>query len=120
MFRLALVAFLCISMSHIPHALAVEAASEKMIATNEVVDTLSRAELEAKVRAQLDRDDLRKELLKLGVSADEAKGRLASLSTSELNQLATQMDQARYGGEVVGLLVVALLVILIIYFAKRI
>lgn len=119
-FRLSLVVLLSVLMSHVPNAVAVEAITSGMITTSEAVDMLSRAELEAKVRAHLQRDDLRGELLKYGVSADEVSGRLASLSQSELNQLATQMDQSRYGGDVFGLLVVALLVVLIIYFAKRI
>lgn len=113
-------AFLLSAMlSNIPQVAFAETA-EKMISTAEVVDSMSRSQAEERVRRHLDREDLRNEFLKLGVSPDEVSSRVASLSATELNRLADQMDQARYGGDVVGLLVVALLVLLIIYFAKRI
>ncbi|MES2966056.1 MAG: PA2779 family protein [Bdellovibrionota bacterium] len=118
--RLALVVLLSVSMSHLPNAVAAEVVSAGMISTSEIVDSLSRTELEAKVRAHLDREDLQRELAKYGVAADEVSSRLATLSNAELDRLAKQMDEAQYGGNVVGLLVIALLVILIIYFAKRI
>lgn len=118
--RTCLVVLLSLSMSHLPNAVAAEAITSGMISTAETVDLLSRTALEAKVRAHLQREELKQELLKYGVSADEVSSRLASLSHSELNQLATQMDQARYGGDVFGILLIALVVVMIIYFAKRI
>jgi hypothetical protein len=118
--RFSMVVLLSVLMSHIPNAVASTAITEGMISTVDVVEGLSRVDLEAKVRAHLDREDLQRELAKYGVTADEIKTRLATLSNSELNRLADQMDQAQYGGDVVGILVIALLVILIIYFAKRI
>ena len=118
--RFALVMLLSVLTSHAPNALAAGAIAEGMISTADVVEGLSRVDLEAKVRAHLDREDLQRELAKYGVAADEIKSRLATLSSAELNRLAEQMDQAQYGGDIGGLLVVVLLVVLIIYFAKRI
>lgn len=110
---------LTVSLSKLPEAVAVEAISEGMISTADAVDLLSRAEVESKIRAHLGNEDLQRELTKLGVTAEEASKRLATLSRAELDQLAKQMDEAKYGG-ITGLLVIALLVVLIIYFAKRI
>jgi hypothetical protein len=110
---------MALMISNIPHVAAAEVA-EKMIPTIEVVESLTRAQAEAKVQSYLDRQDVQVELKKLGLSAAEMSQRMASLSVAELNQLATQMDQARYGGEVVSILLIVLLVVLIIYLAKRI
>jgi HAMP domain-containing protein len=114
---LALVLTLCLG--HIPEIASAEVL-DQMIPTQAVVDSLSRTELEAKVQGYLNRDDLKDQLRKLGVSPEETSQRVANLSDSELNDLAKQMDQGRYGGDIVGILVIALVVILIIYFAKRI
>lgn len=113
------VGVLTLCLAHIPEIASAEVA-DQMIPTQAVVDSLSRVDLEAKVQSYLDREDLQKELKRLGVSPEETSKRVASLSDNELKQLAKQMDQARYGGDIVGILVVALIVILIIYFAKRI
>ena len=44
---------------------------------------------------------------------------MASLSDAEISDLASQMQQAQYGG-ITSILVVVVLVLLIIYLAKRI
>ncbi len=117
-YRFIMTVFMAFLASNIPHVAAAEV-SEHMISTMDVVETLSREQTEQKVRAFLDRDDVKKEFVKLGVSPEEISLRMASLSNQELNRLATQMEQAQYGGDVVGILVVVLLVILIIYLVKR-
>jgi len=114
-----LIAVLVLCLAHIPEV-ASAAAADQMIPTQAVVDSLSRADLEAKVQSYLDRADLQKELKKLGVAPEEVSKRVASLSDVELKQLANQMDQARYGGDVVGILIVVLVVLMIIFFAKRV
>lgn len=114
---------LSLIMSHMPEVAAATATlppAEQMISTNSAVEMLSRSETESKVREHLQNEQLRTALQEHGVSADEVSSRLASLSNAELNQLATQMDQAKYGGDVGGILIVVLLVVLIIYLIKRI
>ena len=110
-------------LSNVPQIAFAEVAEkvvEKMITTTEVVESLSRSEIEKRVRTHLSDQDVQNEFSKLGLSSEEISSRMASLSTSELNRLADQMDQARYGGNVVGILVVVILVLLIIYLAKRV
>jgi hypothetical protein len=117
--KLFLVAILSLSISHFPEV-ALGAVAEQMISTTELVDALSRTQAEAKIQSYLDREDLQKELKKLGISPTEVTQRMASLSVAELNQLSAQMDQARYGGDVFGILILVLVILLIIYLAKRI
>lgn len=93
------------------------ALAEGMISTTEVVNQLSRSEVQGQLENLLQRDDVRQELAKRGVSHDEISSRLASLSTDELRQLSTQVEQAKAGGDI---LVTILLVVLIIYLIKRI
>ena len=114
--------FLSFLMTSIPHVVWAEAAdqSPQMIATETVVAEMNRAQAQEKVREFMAREDVQKELIKNGVSPQDAELRLASLSDHELKRLAQQMDQARAGGDVVGILVVVLLVLLVIYFAKRV
>lgn len=93
------------------------AVSEAMIPTSVVVQELTRAQAEQKINDFLSRSDVRDALMKQGLSADEASQRLASLNEQELRQLSSQMDQAKYGGDI---LVAILLVVLIIFLIKRI
>ncbi len=99
---------------------SLENVPQQMITTSAVVEQMNRQQTEQKVQDFLARTEVRNEFVKRGVSPDEVSMRIASLSDRELKQLATQMDQARFGGDVIGILIVVLLVVLIIYLAKRI
>lgn len=118
-YKFFLVAILSLTISHIPEV-AFGAVVEEMISTTDVVESLSRTQVEAKIQTYLERADVQKKLKELGISSAEVTQRMASLSVTELNQLGKQMDQARYGGDVFGILIIVLVVLLIIYLAKRI
>ena len=114
--------YLCIgalsfSLSNTPSVAAAAAHDLKLISTAEVVDEVSRSHKEQKVKDFLSRSDVRDQLIKHGVNADEASIRVASLSEQELNQLSSQVEQAKAGGNI---LVAILLIVLIIYLIKRI
>jgi len=115
---------LALFMSDIPHVWAAEtgasAKANEMISTADVVDQLTRAQTQEKIEKTLSRPELRDKLAKLGLSANEISKRLSTLSESELAQLDHQIDQARFGGDITGILIVVVLVLLIIYLAKRI
>ncbi len=91
-----------------------------MIATNDAVEMMTRAQSNEKVSNFMVRKDVQEQLVKFGVSPEEANKRLAGLSDAEMRKLAGEIDKATLGGDVGGILVLVLLVILIIYFAKRI
>jgi hypothetical protein len=98
----------------------IKSAHAGMIATNEAVEIMTRAESHQKVSTFMARQDVKEQLIKFGVSPEEANRRLAGLSDAEMRKLAKDIDQATIGGDVGGILVLVLIVILIIYFAKRI
>jgi hypothetical protein len=111
--------FMALLISHLPQVASAQVA-EQMIATSEVVKELTRAQAEQNVRAKIEKAEVKSKLEALGISTEEVTKRLATLSDAELRDLSKQMDQAKYGGAVEGILVVVLLVLLIIYLAKRV
>jgi len=117
--RLFVISVLTLLLSHIPNVAVAEVAlqSGQMVPTSILVADLTRAQAQSRIQNYLDQKELRQKLADRGLSADEISTRLASLSDTEMKQLAQQMDQAQYGGDI---LVAILLVVLIIYFAKRI
>lgn len=107
-------------LTNVPH-LAFAEAADKMIPTAVVVAEISRAQAQQEIEQILSKTEIRGELAKRGLSQEEISKRLATLTDAELRQLAKQMDQAQYAGDaVISLLVIVVLVLLIIYLAKRI
>lgn len=91
-----------------------------MIATSSVVDQMSRTQDQQRVTEFMGRQDVQDQLIKLGVRPDEAAKRVASLSDREMRKIAGDIEAQNAGGSVFGILAIVLIVILIIYFAKRI
>lgn len=118
--RNAIIAVLTLCLSHLPNVAFAEVAmnnTQQMVPTSVVVEEFNRQQTEAKVLNFINKDEVQTKLVSQGLSADEAKLRVASLSNQELQTLATQIDQAQYGGDI---LVAILLVVLIIFLVKRI
>jgi hypothetical protein len=90
--------------------------------TNEIgADAARMADLQT-VQHVLESKVIQQRLLDLGLTAEEAQARLATLSNEELHQLALQVDALVPGGElglIIAILVVVLLVVLIIYLIRR-
>lgn len=91
-----------------------------MISTSEALNQMSRTQGEKNISNFLERSDVKDQLVKLGITPEEASTRLAGLSDKEVKQLSHDIDQATVGGSVGGVLVLVVLVLLIIYLAKRI
>ena len=108
---------LCLLLSFLMINAPTPAAANQMISTSDVVSQLDRAEAQREVQEYLSRSDVQKALIDRGVSPDEVSSRLASLSETELRQLAGQVEQARAGGDI---LITILVVVLIIFLIKRI
>ena len=115
---------MAVFMSNLPHVAFAESAgpqANQMIPTSVVVDQLSRAESVANITELLSREEAQEQLQKFGLSREEVSNRLASLSDSEIRDLTKQIDQAKFGGDaIVGVLVIVVLVLLIIFLAKRV
>lgn len=112
--------FMAILISNIPNVVLAEnliRSKNEMISTSTVLAEITRTEAEKNIRDFLQKSEVQSELIKQGVSPDEASARLANLSEQEIQQLSGQVKEARAGGDI---LVAVLLVVLIIYFIKRI
>lgn len=83
-----------------------------MVGTGEVIaqqqQTLDRGQL----LGTLAQEDVRAQLVALGVDPEQAAARVAALSDEELQLLAAQMDEMPAGGSVLGVAVFLFLVLL--------
>lgn len=105
-------------MTHIPDvALAESASTMKMVPTSVVMSDLNAADAKANIDNFLNRDDVRKQLVANGITADEAALRVAALSPAEMKNLSSQLEQARAGGDI---LLAILVIVLIIFLIQRI
>jgi hypothetical protein len=89
-------------------------ASAAMIGTELALAAEQRAANEAKVKETLSRDEVREQMIALGVDPGEAKARVSALSDTELAELATGMDTLPAGagaGEVIIIIFLLLLVL---------
>lgn len=92
-------------------------ANAAMVPTEQVVTAASQAGAaadRAHVNALLDREDVRREMLRLGVSPAEAKARIAALSDAEVARLSGRMEQAIAGGDFLGTLVGIVVVVAVV------
>lgn len=116
--KTACILTMSVLMSNLPNvAMAEKITTEKMVTASDVLADITREEAESNIREYLQRSEVQAELVKRGVTADEAAARLASLSEAEVKQLSNQAKKAQAGGDI---LVAILLVVLIIYLIKRI
>jgi hypothetical protein len=91
----------------------VGAASAAIVDTGALVVTDRDADLGA-IRAQLDRADVRAQMREMGVDASAIDSRVASLNDRELHQLATDMQSAPAGGDILALIGAVFVVLLIL------
>ena len=91
-----------------------------LISTQEAYSDFTRGNGESTIREFMNRSDVKDKLVELGVDPIDAQKRIASLSDSDVKKLDIDIQKATVAGDIGGILVVVLLVILIIYLAKRI
>ncbi|UPT75347.1 MAG: PA2779 family protein [Elusimicrobiota bacterium] len=72
------------------------------------------------VSTALESKVLRAKLKSMGLSEAETDARLSKLSDAEIRQLATRIEAVAPGGVVVEVLVIVALVLVVIYFARRV
>lgn len=100
--------------------LPVMKAQAGLITTQEAFSDYTRGHGESTIHSFIARSDVKDKLVELGVDPFDAQKRIASLSDSDVKKLNDDIQKATVAGDIGGILVVVLLVILIIYFAKRI
>lgn len=92
-------------------------ASAAMVPTEQVISAATQANVAAdrvRINAFLDREDVRAEMQRLGVSPAEARARVAALSDAEVARLAGRMDEAVAGGNFLGTLVGIIVVVAVV------
>jgi hypothetical protein len=77
-----------------------------------------------KIRTALETKVLSEKLTQLGFNKDEIQSRLDQLSDQQLHKVALKVDQLKTGGDaggfIIAVLVIAILVVLFIYLARRV
>jgi hypothetical protein len=92
----------------------VQKAKAEMIDTATIVTMAKQENDRARVMAFLDRQDVQLAMEQQGVVADEARQRVAALSDSEIMQIARAMDQLPAGGDGIGVVIGAAVLIFVI------
>lgn len=85
-----------------------------LIGTETVLDTALGHEARQQVKQILDREEIQKVLRAQGVSAEEAKVRIDALSDAEAVRLVRKLDQLPAGGDALGTIIGAALVVFIV------
>lgn len=91
-----------------------QTAAAAVVGTRAVMLESERAETVARVQAGLDRAALQEQFAALGIDADAAKARVASLSDAELRMLDGRLAEMPAGAgliEVIGIVFVVLLIL---------
>ena len=110
--------FLCLPLAALmlvvsaPWSTTVQAA---LVTTDQVMtDPAAVAGNREKVVHFLQQDAVREHLVAMGVDPSEVEARLAALSPAELAQLSARIDQMPAGGDGLGAVVVAILIVFLV------
>lgn len=76
--------------------------------------TAATAAERAKVVAFLDREDVAQQLDRLGVSAGEARARVAAMSDDEVREVSGRIDSLPAGGDAFGAIITAAVLVFIV------
>jgi hypothetical protein len=99
--RLRLAAFRFFALSLFGFALSCGTASAELVGTDEAAASVEPANPGAdreKLRAFVERPEVVKQLLALGVSPDDAKARVGAMSDAEVHMIAGRLDALPAGG----------------------
>jgi hypothetical protein len=85
-----------------------------LVSTEEVLTERTAAEARTRVEAFVARDDVRAQMVALGVDPREAAARVGSLSDHEVQRIAGQLDELPAGQSAIGALIGAALFIFLV------
>lgn len=86
----------------------------EMISTQTLIESSTSDQTRNQLQSLIAREDVRKELIILGVDPADAEKRLALLSNDELQQLQGKMDELPAGGSVLAIVGAVFVVLLIL------
>jgi hypothetical protein len=85
-----------------------------MISTDQVLKTSQRNPDRDRLIAFLEREDVQKQLVLWGLDKEMAKARVNNLTDEELSRIAHQMDQLPAGGDALGVIIGAAVLIFLV------
>ena len=85
-----------------------------VIDTQAAIEFDDRADRMANINSMLAREEVRKALIDLGVSPDDATARVEKMTDSELQLLEQQLDQLPAGGSFVGVVGIVAIILVIL------
>ncbi len=89
------------------------AAQAGMIGTDAVLEARQAAPERSRLRAALERDEVKSMLLARGVAPAQVQARIDNLTDAEVRSLAAHLDEMPAGGDALGLLAFVFIVLLI-------
>jgi hypothetical protein len=95
-------------------SLPINFAQATMVTTDQVVAQSELAGDRERVVRFMAREDVRQQLLALGIDPDEAARRADTLSDGEVRQIAGKLDELPAGQSAVGILVGAILIVFLV------
>ena len=105
---------LVLALSFTSLTVGIPRAHAKMIATDHILKTSQADSERARLNAFLEREDVQKQLEAWGLDKEMAKVRVNGLTDEEVSQMARQLDQLPAGGDAVGVIVVAAVVVFLV------
>ena len=90
------------------------AARAVLVSTEQMLESQAGAAERARVLGFLQREDVRAQMVTLGVDPDEAAARVAALSDDQVREIAGRLDQLPAGQSAVAAVVGAILIIFLV------
>ncbi len=95
-------------------SLPINFAQAAMVGTDQAIEQAGAADNRARVMDFMAREDVRQQMIQLGIDPDEAASRATSLSDAEIQQIAGNLDQLPAGQSAIGAIVGAILIVLLV------
>ncbi len=95
-------------------SLPINFAQAAMVGTDQAIEQAAAADNRARVMDFMAREDVRQQMIQLGIDPDEAASRATSLSDAEIQQIAGNLDQLPAGQSAIGAVVGAILIVLLV------
>ncbi len=92
---------------------AVTMAQAEMLGTDLAISKYAQHQDRTFLMNELQRDDIRAEIVRLGVDPAEAEARLAALTDAEVASIMVQMEKDNAGADVVGTLFTIFVILLV-------
>ena len=103
-----------VTLSMVLMSMPVQTVYAAMVRTETVLNIVQAQNLRDNLRSFIERQDVQKVISAQGINLQEAKARVDCLSDTEIMQIVDQMDQLPAGGDGLGTLVGAALIIFLV------